>query len=170
MIDPRSVARIEMWFKISFITKFLLKAAIYLSLIVIVYFYQIIEVVNKYKENLTNIAHSEKIMENGIKPPFMTLCIGPRAKQEVFDKYKISKAALNEPNSIERNILTTLNKTLEKFFMEATFKLNTDFKLYMIWWTYDSEGWKDHKKQLSVGDVNTQKVCERKRILNLNYN
>ena len=58
-----------MWFEKSFITKFLLKAAIYMSLIVIVYFYQILEVVNKYKENLTNIAHSEKIMKNGIKPP-----------------------------------------------------------------------------------------------------
>ena len=147
-----------MWFEKSFITKFLLKAAIYMSLIVIVYFYQILEVVNKYKENLTNIAHSEKIMKNGIKPPFMTLCIGPRAKQDVLDKYNFSKAALNEPSSIERNTLIKLNKTLEDFFLEATFKLNVDFWLYMIWWEYNIDGWKRHEKRLSVGKDNTQRV------------
>ena len=68
-----------MQFKTSTMIKFLLKAALYLSLIVFVYFYQIIEVLNKFEENLTNIAHSEQIMENGIKPPFLTLCIAHRA-------------------------------------------------------------------------------------------
>ena len=148
----------EMWFKTVFIIKFLLKAGIYLCLIALVYFYDIIEVLNKYEENLTNIANSEMILDNGIKPPFMTLCIGPRAKQEVLDKYDMSKNALNEPNSTQKNIFVGLNKTLEDFFMEATFKLNIDFRLYMIWWEYDSEGWKDHKLKLSVKDNNSQKV------------
>ena len=116
-------------FKTSSIIKFLLKAAIYLGLIAIVYFYQIIEVQNKYAEKLTNIANSEKIMENGIKPPFMTLCISPKAKQEVLDKYNMDKAALNEPNPTQKNTLVKLNKTLEDFFLEATFKLNVDFWL-----------------------------------------
>ena len=147
-----------MWFKISFIIKFLLKAAIYLGLIAVVYFYQIIEVQNKYAKKLTNIAMSEKLMKDGIKPPFMTLCFGPLAKQEVLDKYNLNKAALNEPNSAQKKILNTLNKTLEKFFMEATYKLDKDFKLYMIWWYYGSEGWERLKKQISLGDVNKQKV------------
>ena len=147
-----------MWSKKSTITKFLLKAGLYICLIVIVYFYQIIEVLNKYDANLSNIAHSEDIMGNGIKPPFITLCFGPRAKQEVLDQYNFSKAALNEPSSIERNTLIKLNKTLEDFFLEATFKLNVDFWLYMIWWDYNIEGWKRHEKQLSVGNDNTQKV------------
>ena len=148
-----------MWSKTSTIMKFLLKAGLYLCLIVFVYFYQIIDVLNKYEENLTNIAHSEKIMENGTKPPFMTLCIGPRAKQEVLDKYKMSLNALNEPNSSEKTTLSMLNKTFEEFFVEATFKLNVDFRFYMIWWDYGSEGWKWNKKQLSLGNMNTQKVC-----------
>ena len=147
-----------MWFKNLFIIKFLLKAVIYLCLIALVYFYEIIEVLNKYEENLTNIAISEKILDNGIKPPFMTLCIGPRAKQQVLDKYNFSKAALNEPSSIERKTLIKLNKTLEDFFLEATYKLNVDFWLYMIWWEYNIEGWKRHEKRLSVGKDNTQKV------------
>ena len=151
-----------MWFKKSEIIKFLLKAGVYLCLIVFVYFYQINDVLHTYAENLTNIANSEKISENGIKPPFITLCIGPRAKQEVLDKYKMNKGALDEPNSSQKTILTKLNKTYEDFFMEATFKLNVDFKLYMIWWEYDDEGWKKLKKQLTSGDDNLQKVCERK--------
>ena len=151
-----------MWFKTTFILKFLLKAAIYLGLIAVVYVYQIIEVQNKYAEKLTNIANSEKLMENGIKPPFMTLCIGPLAKQEVLDKYNLNKAVLNEPNSTQKNILNMLNKTLEEFFMEATYKLDIDFKLYVIWWYYGSEGWERFKKQISLGDINTQKVRKRK--------
>ena len=88
----------------------------------------------------------------------MTSCVGPQAKQEVLDKYNMDKMALNEPSSIERNTLIKLNKTLEDFFLEATFKLNVDFWLYMIWWDYNIEGWKRHEKQLSVGNDNTQKV------------
>ena len=149
-----------MWFKTSFIINFLLKAAIYLCLVAIVYFYQIIDVLNKYNENLTNIAISEKIMENGIKPPFLTLCIGPRAKQEVLDKYNLNTAALNEPDSFQQSILAKRNKTLEEFFIEATFKLNIDFKLYLILWVYDEGGWKRNEKQLLEGDENTLKVSE----------
>ena len=149
-----------MWFKTSFIIKFLIKAAIYLCLVAIVYFYQIIDVLNKYKENLTNIAISEEIMENGIKPPFLTLCIGPRAKQEVLDKYNLNTAALNEPDSFQQSILAKRNKTLEEFFIEATFKLNIDFKLYLILWVYDEGGWKRNEKQLLEGDENTLKVSE----------
>ena len=151
-----------MWPKTSTTIKLLLKAAIYLCLIIIVYFYQILEVVDKYKENLTNIAISEEKMEKGVKPPFMTLCIGPRAKQEVFDKYNLNKAALSEPNYDQMKILATLNKTLEEFFIEATYKLNVDFRLFIIWWVYGSQGWKRLQKQISIGDANTQKVCKRK--------
>ena len=147
-----------MWFKTSEIIKFLLKAGIYMCLIVFVYFYQINDVLHTYAENLTNIANSEMISENGIKPPFITLCIGPRAKQEVLNKYNFSNSALNEPSSIERNTLIKLNKTLEDFFLEATFKLNVDFWLYMIWWEYNIDGWKRHEKRLSVGKDNTQRV------------
>ena len=149
-----------MWFKKSFLIKFFVKAAIYLGLIAVVYFYQIIEVQNKYAKKLTNIANSEKIMENGIKPPFLTLCIGPRAKQEVLDNYNLNTAALNEPDSLQQNILAKFNKTVEEFFMETTFKLNVDFKLYMILWSYDDEGWKRNEKQLLEGDNNTLKVSE----------
>ena len=158
-----------MLFKTSSIIKFLLKAVMYSGLVAIIYFYQIIEVQNKYAEKLTNIANSEKIKENGIKPPIMTLCISPKAKQEGLDKYNMDKAVLNEPNPTQKNTLVKLNKTLENFFLEATFKLNVDFWLHMIWWEYNVEGWKEVKKKLTVGDINTQKVCKRKLFSNYSY-
>ena len=147
-----------MWFKTSFLIQFLLKAGIYLCLIVIIYFYQIIEVIEKYKENLTNIAISEEIMENGIKPPFMTMCLSPHAKQEILDKFGLKVSALSDQNANQVKALAKLNKTLEDFFIEATFKLNLDFRVYMIWWVYDDEGWYASKKQLFVGNQNFQKV------------
>ena len=96
------------------------------------------------------------------KKVFSFICIGPRAKQDVFDKYNLDKAALNEPNYNQKKILATLNKTIEEFFMEATFKLNEDFRLFMIWWDYGTEGWKRIQKQISLGDDNTQKVFKIK--------
>ena len=73
----------------------------------------------------------------------------------------MSLNALNEPNSSEKNTLAVLNKTFQDFFMEAAFKLNVDFRCYMIWWDYGSEGWKWNKKQLSLGNINTQRVCKK---------
>ena len=72
----------------------------------------------------------------------------------------MNTAALNEPDSLQQNILAKFNKTLEEFFTETTFKLNVDFKLYMILWSYDDEGWKRNEKQLLEGDNNTLKVSE----------
>ena len=67
-------------------------------------------------------------------------------------------SALNEPNAAERNTLSKLEKTIEDLFMESTFKLNIDFKIIMIWWDYNDEGWQTFNTTLSVGDQNFQKV------------
>ena len=69
---------------------------------------------------------------------------------------------IKPPNYNQKKILATLNKTIEEFFMEATFKLNEDFRLFMIWWDYGTEGWNRTQKQIYLGDANTQKVRKRK--------
>ena len=70
----------------------------------------------------------------------------------------MSVSSLNEPNAEERNMLAKLNKTIEELLMESTFKLNIDFKIVMIWWDYNDEGWQKFNTTLSVGDQNFQKV------------
>ena len=58
--------------------RFILKTFVYVSLLTFSYFYQITEVLQKYEEDLTNIAISEETIHSGVKPPFMTLCFVPR--------------------------------------------------------------------------------------------
>ena len=140
-----------MLFKTNNVLRFLLKFVAYVCLISFFYYYQITEVLNKYQGDYTNVAISEETFEDGIKPPFITLCMNPRAKQTVLDKYNLSIGALNEPNRIEKEILKKLNKTIEEFFLEATFKLVVDFNISMFWWFYNNEGWTQKELKISLG-------------------
>ena len=140
-------------------TIIMLKSVIFLCLTVFFYFNSLTEVLQKYADGYTNIATSHETLENGLNPPFITFCMSPRAKMSILEKYNMSNAALNEPNAIERNMLTKLNKTIEELFLEATYQLNVDFHLYMIWWAYNQvEGWKQYKMKLLVGNQNYIKV------------
>ena len=148
-----------MLWRTSTIVKFMLKSLIYFSLATVFYIYNLTEVLHKYEEGNTNIANSEEKIETGIRPPFMTLCLGPRAKQSVLNKYNVTVATLNEPNPHDIEMLTKMNKTVEELFIEATFKLNVDFQLHMTWWLYNNNGWVKHNRQLFEGNKNLQEVC-----------
>ena len=131
---------------------FLFKSVIFLSLTAYVYIHNFTEVLEKYEEGYTNIATSHETLDNGMKPPFITICFTPWAKQSILDKYNMTTAALNEPNPKQKNTLTKLNKTIEDLFMETTFKLNADFTLHMNWWIYEEQGWHPHKHKLDLND------------------
>ena len=81
------------------LVKFLLQAAIFVSLSTIFYFYYFTEVVQKFANGYTNLVVSQETILDGAKPPFLTFCMNPVVKVEVLTKYNISAAALNEPNS-----------------------------------------------------------------------
>ena len=131
----------------------MLKSVIFMCLIFFFYFNNLTEVLQEYADGYTNVAISHEITQNGVKPPIMTLCITPRAKISILDKYNMSFAALNEPNAIEKKTLAKLNKTIEELFVEVTFKLNVDFQLTMVWWAYQlPEGWKQYKRKLFLGN------------------
>jgi hypothetical protein len=137
---PVQINATMLW-RTSTIVMLMLKSFIYFSLATVFYIYNLTEVLHKYEEGNTNIANSEEKIENGIRPPFMTLCSGPRAKQSVLNKYNVTVATLNEPNPHDIEMLTKMNKTVEELFIEATFKLNVDFQLHMTWWLYNNNGW-----------------------------
>ena len=75
-----------------------------------------------------------------------------------MEKFGLKVSALSDQDANDKKTLAKLNKTLEDFFMEATFELNVDFRLHMIWWIYGDEGWYWLKKQLFVGRKNFQMV------------
>ena len=70
----------------------------------------------------------------------MSLCMGPKAKSSVLQKYDMSKNALDEPNIKEKKTLLNLNKTIKDLFLEATYKLDVDFSLNVTINYYSKEG------------------------------
>ena len=136
------------------IIKFLLQAIIFLSLSMIFYFYYFTEVIQKFANGYTNVVVSQETLLDGEKPPFLTICTNPVAKVEILKKYNISASALDEPNLRERKILSKLNKTIEGFYREATFKLDQDFYIYLTLWLYSNEGWETRKEKLVEGNSN----------------
>ena len=134
--------------------KLLLQALLFLSLFMIFFFYYCTEVMQKFANDYTNVVVSQETIVNGAKPPFLTLCMNPGAKDHILKKYNFSALALNEPNVHERKILIDSNKTVEDFFREATYKLDHDFEVYLSLWTYTNNGWEYNKEKINESDSN----------------
>ena len=143
----------------------ILKSLIFISLAAIFYIFYFTDVVNKFAERDTTLVHSqETIEENERNPPFITFCMNPRAKNSILDGYKLSRGVLNEPNSNDKKILISLNKTVEALFREATFKLNRDFYMSINLWFYEDEfGWRNYTGKITEGSNNYIEV----QIINL---
>ena len=62
--------------KVGMVLKLLVKAAIFLSLSVMVYFHSFAEVVKKFSHGLTNFASREVTLEDGVQLPILTFCLG----------------------------------------------------------------------------------------------
>ena len=134
----------------------ILKFMIFISLAAIFYIFYFTEVVNKFAERDTTMVLSQETIEkNETSPPFITFCTTPRAKNSIFEGYKLSGGVLDEPTSNDRKILTSLNKTIEDMFREITFKLNRDFYLYINLWVYDDKfGWQNFEGKMKEGSDN----------------
>ena len=133
------------------LVRFFLKSAAFLGLIGIFYVYYFTDVIQKYSHGFTNIIFTTERVKNGTKPPFLTMCMTPRAKLSILENYNLSLGALNEPNTFELKIMKNLNLTIEDLFREVTFQLNVDFYLHMVWWVYDENGWEEYRSKLFEG-------------------
>ena len=132
----------------------ILKSMIFVSLAAIFYIFYCTEVANKFAERDTNLILSqETIEENEMTPTFITFCMTPRSKNSILDGYKLSGGVLNEPNSNDKIIMTSLNKTIQDLFREATFNINKDFYLYINLWFYE-DGWHNYKGKMKEGSNN----------------
>ena len=146
-----------MHLKLSLI-KFLIKSSIFIALSVVFYVFYFTEVIHKYADGYTNMAIIKETLQNGMKPPYLTMCMSPHAKESLLKHQNLSVGALSEPNINEKNILADLNITIEEFFRKYTFKLNEDYYLYITFWSYEKEGWKGNKTKLSLGEDNKIQV------------
>ena len=146
-----------MHLKLSLI-KFLIKSSIFIALSAVFYVFYFTEVIHKYADGYTNMAIIKETLQNGMKPPYLTMCMSPHAKESLLKHQNMSLGALSEPNINEKKILADLNITIEQFFRKYTFKLNEDYYLYISFWSYEKEGWKENKTKLYLGQDNRIKV------------
>ena len=146
-----------MHLKLSLI-KFLIKSSIFIALSVVFYVFYFTDVINKYVDGYTNMAVIKETLQNGMKPPYLTMCMSPHAKESLLKHQNLSVGALSEPNINEKKTLAGLNTTIKEFFRKYTFKLNEDYYLYISFWSYEKEGWKESKTELHLGQENKIKV------------
>ena len=130
----------------------IIKVAVFLGLFAIFYVFYFQEVADKFAVGYTNVEVRQET--NGEKTPFITLCMSPPTKLSVLKKYNMSVTALNEPNPAEIRTLTSLNKTIEDFFLEATFKLDVDYTLSITFVTYGDDGYSSLTGRLYYGNDN----------------
>ena len=133
-----------------------LKSLIFISLAAVFYVFYFTDVVKKFAERDTTLIYTQEIIEeNERNLPFITFCMTPRAKNSILEEYKLSRGVLNEPNSNDKKILISLNKTVEALFREVTFKINRNFYLYITLWFYEEEyGWQNYEGKMTQGNDN----------------
>ena len=146
--------------KISYIL-LICKSTIFICLAVIFVIFYFMDIVQKFAERDTTLVFSqETILENEMKPPFITFCMTPHAKRSILKGYNLSYGVLNEPNPNDRKILVGLNKTVKDLFKEVTFQINVDFEVTIILWFYEEgHGWKAYEGKIKEGNDNYIKVC-----------
>ena len=134
----------------------ILKSLIFISLAAIFYIFYFTEVANKFAERDTTLIYTqETIKENERNPPFITFCMAPRADTLILDGYNLSRGVLDEPNSNDKQILISLNKTIDALFREVTFKLDQDFYFSINLWFYEADfGWRNYSKKMKEGNDN----------------
>ena len=130
---------------------------IFILLVAIFYIFFLTDVLTISADRDSFLINSQETMEENEKNlfPFITFCMTPRAKKSILEEYKLSHGVLNEPNSDEKKIFISLNKTMEALFREVTFKLDRDFRLSINLWSYEEEfGWKNYKGTMKEGSDN----------------
>ena len=149
----------------------ILKSLIFISLASIFYIFYFTDVVNKFAEKDTTLINSqETIEENERTFPFITFCMAPKAKNSIIDRYKLSRGVVNEPNSNDKKVLISLNKTIDALFREVTYKLHRDFYLLINLWFYDNEfGWTNYTSKMKEGSDNFIEVSLKLTMSSLEY-
>ena len=99
----------------------IVKALVFIALLVIVYFLFFVPVITKYSENYTSVAKFESRGES-IEVPTFSVCTG--WKKSLMKKYQISNWFLITPPNTS-NIPS--NYTIRSLFDDLTYKLNKDF-------------------------------------------
>ena len=103
------------------------KTLIFFTLLILFYQYFFLDVVHKYKADLTNFAIMEKDATEGIQAPVLTFCLP--YKSSVLKKYNITKRFFHSGILRIPEIYPTNIMSMNSLFMEASNVLNVDFEI-----------------------------------------
>ena len=78
----------------------------------------------------------------------------PSANISALEMLNVSVQALNESSKYEQEMLENLNKTIKDMFLEVIYKLGKDFKLYITFMEYGTEGDVFYTSELMEGIEN----------------
>ena len=100
----------------------LVKALVFMTLLMIFYIFFFVPVMKQYSQNYTNLAKIET-KEERIELPTFSVCTGWR--KSLMKKYKISYLFMYQPPDDKSNLPP--NATIRSLFDDLTYKLNQDF-------------------------------------------
>ena len=109
------------------------KVTIYITLLILFYFFYMMDVLNQYAGQKTNFAKStDNILEKGVDMPALTFCLRPIFKPSMLKHHNISATFCITPNLVDETnqfILENANLTWNEFCLNISYKLERDFTL-----------------------------------------
>ena len=135
------------------------KVTIYIALLILFYFFYMMDVLNQYAGQKTNFAKStDNILEKGVDMPALTFCLKPIFIPSMLNFYNISPAFCMSPTLVDKTsqfILENANMTWNEFCLNISYKLERDFTLdFSDHWVFNNET----KMKIGINKVNEKEV------------
>ena len=135
------------------------KVTIYIALLILFYFFYMMDVLNQYAGQKTNFAKStDNILKKGVDMPALTFCLKPIFKPSMLKLHNISPTFCMIPNLVDNTnqfILENANMTWNEFCLNISYKLERDFTLdFSDDWVFNNET----KMKIGINKVREKEV------------
>ena len=135
------------------------KVTIYIALLILFYFFYMMDVLNQYAGQKTNFAKStDNILEKGVDMPALTFCLKPTFKPSMLNFHNISPTFCMFPTLVDKTnqfILENANMTWNEFCLNISYKLERDFTLdFSDDWVFNNET----KMKIGINKVREKEV------------
>ena len=109
------------------------KVTIYIALLILFYFFYMMDVLNQYASKKTNFAKStDNIQKKGVDMPALIFCLKPIFKPSMLQLHNITSMFCISPNQVDETnqfILENANMTWNEFCLNISYKLERDFTI-----------------------------------------
>ena len=117
------------------------KVTIYIALLILFYFFYMMDVLNQYASKKTNFAKStDNIQKKGVDMPALIFCLKPIFKPSMLQLHNITSMFCISPNQVDETnqfILENANMTWNEFCLNISYKLERDFTIDLVDLSFD---------------------------------